>query len=325
MVEKMPRPVPKFHDYIGQKRIVDYLRRLIDGALTRNEPFPHTLMLGPSGVGKTRLSKALSTEFKTDVVEAMGYEDRAALSGKLVSLSTGDFLFIDECHRLHGPEQELLCEAIDRKSIPNTDRKRSDQGGAVIERTVLKPWTLILATDQPGLLLDALRKRIDVEVSLPFYTGREMKEIVESMASDLNLLLSPQAALLLADVAVGLPRRAKQLLRNLRMFHPGAETQQLGLPEVREFLEASGVDKAGLNTSERRYLEVIVDLGGASLETLALGLGTDIDFVRRQIEPNLVRRRLVKITSAGRQITPKGLDHIQSPKHASQAQDGDGA
>jgi Holliday junction DNA helicase RuvB len=304
----MPRPLPKFRDFVGQAPTVAYLRRQLAGAQARHEPFPHALFLGPSGVGKTLLSRALAAEFGTTLIEARGYEDRAALAQKLAGMAAHDFLHIDECHRLRPLEQELLCEAIDCDSIPTPDRKRPGQGAAEQERTPLKPWTLVLATDQPGLLLDALSKRIVVEVHLAYYAVHELKEIVEAMATEASLLVSPQAARLIADVAGGLPRRANQLLQNLRLFVPNAEGKQLGVQDIRSFLDAAGVDAAGLNRSERRYLGVVNELGGASVESIALALGTDVDFVRRQIEPNLVvRRRLVKITSAGRQLTPLGL------------------
>jgi Holliday junction DNA helicase RuvB len=307
----MPRPSPRFHDFIGLKPTVDYLRHLIDGATTRGEPLPHTMLLGPSGVGKTRLSRAIAAEYGTSLVEAMGFEDRACLTQKLVGLSTNDFLFIDECHRLRGLEQELLCQAIDGGTVPAPNQRRADPAVPQGEWIALKPWSLILATDQPGLLLDALRKRIDVEIPLAYYEVKELKEIVASMAGELNMLVSPQAARLIATISAGLPRRAKQILKNLRLYFPGSEARQISLEQVRGFLEASGFNEAGLNIMERRYLDFVADLGGASLESIASGLGTDSDDVRRQVEPNLVRRHLVKITSAGRKLTPKGVELLR--------------
>lgn len=301
----MPRPAPRFRNYVGHKETVDFLRRQLAGALARKEPFPHSLFLGPSGVGKTRLSTALATEYGTTLVQAMGNDERPSLSRKLAGLATGDLLLIDECHRLRPLEQELLCEAIDLNSIPSGDRNRADLAEEG-KRIPLQPWTLILATDQPGVLLDALRKRMVIEVSLEYYPIDELKVITESMAAELNLLLTPQAAKLVAEIAGGLPRKAKQLLQNLRYYHPASECNQLGQKHVREFLTALGVDKNGLSGIERRYMQFVLEMGSASAESIALALGTDTEFVRRQVEPNLVRRRLVKITSSGRKVTALG-------------------
>jgi Holliday junction DNA helicase RuvB len=302
----MPRPAPRFRDFIGHEEIVAYLLRQLAGAQARNEPFPPALFIGPSGVGKTLLARALAAEYGTRLVEAMGYEDRGSLTEKLLGLNTGDFLQVDEAHRLRPLEQELFYQAIDSGSVPNSNRKGAGLDGDGGERLNIKPWTLVLATDRPGSLLDALRKRMVIEIALTFYPVAELKEIVEAAATVLDLLISPQAAKRIAEIADGLPRRAVQLLQNVRFFFPDAEKRQIGQKELREFLAAAGYDEGGLASCERRYLALVLTSGGASLESLALGIGIDAEFVRRQIEPVLVRRKLVRITPAGRQLTDQG-------------------
>jgi len=304
----MPRPAPRFRDFVGQKPVVDLLRRQLEGAQDHNEPFPHALFHGPSGVGKSLLAQALAAEMGTDVVEAMGYDDRLSIGTKLTRLHDHDILLVDEAHRLGHAEQEILIEAIDRGSIPAPTPKSADRPVGNDGRVALRPWTLILATDQPGVLLNALHKRIVLEIALDYYPLNELKEIVEAMAMQANLLLSPQAARLVAESSSGLPRRAKQLLLNLRLFHPHSENRQLGLSEVREFLDAYGYDEAGLSRQECRYLEAVARLGVGSLESIAQALGCDRAFVRRQIEPALLRRGLVRITPSGRQLTDSGRE-----------------
>ena len=48
----------------------------------------------------------------------------------------------------------------------------------------------------------------------------------------------------------------------------------------------------------------------ASLEALALALGTDPAFVKRQVESRLSALRLIDIGSRGRKLTDKGLRYI---------------
>jgi Holliday junction DNA helicase RuvB len=307
----MPRPTPRFHDFIGQRPVVALLRRQLGGAQACSEPFPHTLFHGRSGVGKSMLAQAVAAEMGTCVVPAMGYDDRHAVADKLATLRAHDLLFVDECHRLGHAEQELLCEAIDHDSIPASDPKGTDRPPGDDGRVTIPPWTLVLATDQPGRLLNALLKRIVIDIPLALYPVVELKEIVEVMAGKANVLLSPQAARLIAEVANGLPRQANQILKNLRLFHRDAETRQLGAPEVREYLDAAGYDPSGLNLQEVRYLEALDRQGVSSLTSLARALGSDANYVRDQVEPAILQRGLVRITPSGRRLTDAGSDWVR--------------
>ena len=55
-----------------------------------------------------------------------------------------------------------------------------------MSRVSLPPWTLVLATDQPDRLLNALLKRIHIQVALSLYPVNELREIVEALASQAN-------------------------------------------------------------------------------------------------------------------------------------------
>jgi Holliday junction DNA helicase RuvB len=247
----------------------------------------------------------------------MGYDVRAVLGEKLGRLRDHDILLVDEAHRLGFAEQEMLIEAIDDHIIP---------GPAADERKTIPPWTLILATDQPGRLLNALRKRIAHRVSLDYYRDGEVKEIVEVMASRMNILLSPQAAGLVAQVSGGLPRQAKQHLLALRLYYPDAERRKLAVADVRGYLDAEGFDGDGSGPLECRYLDVLARPGDGSysLESIALALGCDQRYVRQEIESPLVRRGLVQVTPAGRRLTAAGWERADRRRPADSAHHGDG-
>jgi Holliday junction DNA helicase RuvB len=267
-------------------------------------------------VGKSLLARALAAEMGTKVTVAMGYSDKAALADKLGHLEACDFLLIDECHRLGYPEQELLCELIDADSIPAPEARRA----ATVTRVAIPPRTLVLATDRPGRLLDALHKRMVVDVALGYYAIAELKEITATMASQIGILLSPQGAKLIAEATGGLPRRARHFLANLRYYYADSGARELGKREILEYFEAAGVDATGLGPQEVSYLRVLDRLGTASLESIALALGDDPDFVRRRVEPTLVRRGLAEITLSGRRLTQPGRLWIQGHPQPEEAQ-----
>jgi Holliday junction DNA helicase RuvB len=287
--------------------VVERLKRLLAGAQARQQPFPHLLLLGPSGVGKTLLARTLAAEYGTRLLAAMGHDTRPRLAEHLAALLLCDFLFIDEAHRLGPLEQDLLCEAIDENSIPNTSRRENDRGEAAA-RVGLPPWTLIVASDQPGHLAAALLKRLHLQVDLDTYPPDEMKEVVEELAGHESLLLTPQAARLLAEASAGVPRRARGLLHTLRYHFADSEGRQIGQAEVREFLQSQGIDRRGLGSMEQRYLRRLATVGSASLQSLALSLHTDTVFLRREVEAPLVKRGLIEIGPSGRRLTVEGRE-----------------
>jgi Holliday junction DNA helicase RuvB len=151
-----------------------------------------------------------------------------------------------------------------------------------------------------------------LKVRLGYYEPREMKEIVDRLASDMDILISPQAAGLIAQVSAGLPRRAKHHLENLRRHLPVARSQQLNLEQVRRFLADFNIDEYGLGEREHDYLSYLAEVGSASLESLALYLGLDVVFVRQQIEPVLQRQRLILIGPGGRKLSPDAQQWFSS-------------
>ena len=67
----MGRPPSTFHGFIGQARVVKRLRRQLEGAMVRQEPFPHSLFMGPTGSGETPLATFAAKESGTILRAAM--------------------------------------------------------------------------------------------------------------------------------------------------------------------------------------------------------------------------------------------------------------
>jgi Holliday junction DNA helicase RuvB len=306
----MGRPAFQFRDFVGHRKIVKRLLRQLEGAKTLGKPFPHCVIIGPSGVGKTRLAESLAREFGTMMHFVHGYSSIADLASVFTNAKYGDFVFVDEAHNLIAKAQQMLYVVIDSCQLPEWTKSESPNDEEHPRTDHLESCSIMLATDRPGHLLNALLKRAELRINLDFYTTSELKQIVDRLAADMGLLLTPQAANQIAKVSRGLPRQVHQHLQSLHRYFADAALTKLGLDEIHGFLRDSGIDKLGLEKTDRKYLRYLQDRKMVSVESLAIYLGLDPDYVRRQIEPQLLCAGLTTIGPGGRKLTQLGEVHL---------------
>jgi Holliday junction DNA helicase RuvB len=300
------RPPAKFQGFIGQAKIVRHLRRQLAGAQVLIQPMPHLLLCGASGSGKTTLAEALAAEYGSKCVRVLGKAQPKHVVQQLPTLAKGDFLFLDEAHRLPRDSQELLYQVVDECRCPDLLEPGHTISKDTDGRLILPPITIILATDQPGELLHALKQRVEITATITDYSLPELREIAASIATDLRVLLTAQAVGTIARVAQGTPRRVRHLVTQLRRHYAGMR-EALGVDEIRQYLHQAGVcRRTGIDRQQRQYLRQLGKRGRAAIETLARLMGVDADYIRDQIEPGLLRLDLLEIGRTGRALTQAG-------------------
>jgi Holliday junction resolvasome RuvABC ATP-dependent DNA helicase subunit len=310
-----------FHGFFGQRKAVRFLARQLQGAQALGDPCPHLLIIGPSGMGKTRLAQALAAEAGTTCRVVHGKAAPRDLCEALVGLKGSDFLFLDEAHRLGRDSQTLLFDVIDAGRAPDLlDAQAQARRDPADGRLVIEPLTVVLATDQPGRLLEALVRRMEHTVHLSDYSRAELTEIVAATASELELLVTPQALGALAAASQGQPRRALHLLRGMRREHSGdRQRHQLTAEHVRKYLQAASIDGLGLTPEQQLYLLKLRKLGSASLATLASLIGADEEYVAARLEPGLIKLDYVRKGRVGRKLTPAGKGWVRKRREEAKA------
>ena len=306
----MGRPARRFHGFIGQRRVIGHLQRLIGGAKTCGDPCTSLLLVGAAGFGKTSIAKAVADEYGSDFrcLLASGDTKPAEICAVLREVRHGDVVLIDEPHALTRDAQQILYLALDEWRVP-VEVKRG------ISRSKLESiaqFTLILATNEPGGVKRALRSRL-TRIEFDPYTLAELKAIAEQVAREKDIDLSPQAARLLALVAQGSPRIIARRVQNLKHYWP--DGRALSKDHVRTFLLSEGLDERGFTAHQQLYLRHLAAMPGGqcNVERLAIKLGCDAANVRQEIEPFLIEQGLVDPTSRqGRGITEDGLDVANS-------------
>jgi len=297
---------------------VGFLVRTIRGARHRGEPCPSLLLRGGSGLGKSTLAKALSEEYgsKFHKITATKQTDAIALGLAARDLGACDFILIDEPRALGPATQELLYLILDESMAPAVEERGDGRRPRLTGQVEVPPITLVLATDQTGLLCRALKTRMKLDFTLEPYGVKEMILIARQRASQLNMLISPQAARLLAETSHGVPRLLGHRVENMVHYYAEDWPTSFSVSYVRRFLKAQGIDRLGLSPGHRKYMLLLHNLGAEkiSLGTLAASLYLDERSVSRDIEPLLTRHRWMGVAPSGRYLTGSGKRIVEENK-----------
>ena len=304
---------PKTLDqYVGQERVRENLRVLIDAAKSREEPLDHVIFSGPPGLGKTTLATVLANEMgsKLHTTSGPAIERTGDLAAILTNLEAGDVLFIDEIHRLNHSIEEVLYPAMEDFSLDIVIGKGP---AARSIRLDIPRFTLVGATTRTGLLTGPLRDRFGISFRLDYYTVEELAKIVERSAEILGVGIDHDSAVEVASRSRGTPRLANRLLKRVRDYAQvradGTITWQVA-SEAMTFFE---IDELGLDWMDVKILTALCSTfrgRAVGLSTVASAVGEDASTIEDVYEPYLLQRGLIIRTPQGRRATPGAFEHL---------------
>ncbi len=313
-LDKTLRP-RAWEEYIGQKHIKDNVRILLRAAEERGHIPEHILFYGPPGLGKTTLAHLIAHETGRQIKITSGpaIEKVGDLASILTNLSAGDILFIDEIHRLNKMVEEILYPAMESGVLDIIIGKGPSARTIQLD---LPPFTLIAATTRVALISSPLRSRFSGGVfRLEFYSDSEIAKIVERSSRLLEVAFDKDALEEIAKRSRSTPRTANYFLKRVRDFAQVSDKKDRNITHdtVKGALEMLGVDEIGLNSSDRKFLEVLIKKfsgGPVGLKTLSAALSEEEATLEEVIEPYLLQLGLIERTARGRVATDKAYKHL---------------
>lgn len=293
---------------IGQEHVREVVITALDYSFQEQVPFPHALMLGPPGVGKTALAKVIADECASGFHELLGsaVTSPAEFFSVLMRATDLDIIFIDEAHLLDASHQHTLLIAIDERKIylPNSN------GGAP-QAINLANFSLIGATTDEHRLIRPLVDRFKLLLRFEFYSVNDLAEIVRTRAKGLGWLIQSDVAVPIAQRSKGVPRLAIRLLQSCwRVCRAGGD-HAITRKHLERACTLEQIDDIGLDATEQQYLAFLAE-GPQRLNMLASMLGLPAKTISNVTESFLIRSGMITKDKNGlRMLTGKGMEHLE--------------
>lgn len=311
-IDSILRPAT-FSDYVGQEKVKQSLKIMLQAAQKRSESVDHLLFYGQTGLGKTTLANLVAQEIQGNfkVVSGTALERSGDVAAALSGLEAGDVLFVDEAHRINRAIEEFLYPAMESRKMYITVGR--GMGGETMTID-LPPFTLIAATTRPSLLSAPLRSRFGAIFHLDYYTEEDIKTIIRRSASILKIEITDEAVEFLARASRFTPRIANRLLKRSRDVAEVKNKKAIDAENAIEALDLLEVDEMGLESSDRRLLLIIIEKfhnRPVGIQALCAATGEERRVIEEMREPFLLKIGFIHRTPQGRIATEEAIRHLK--------------
>ncbi len=301
-----------FEEYIGQEKVVQNIKVMVESANIRNQAMDHCLLSGPPGLGKTSLAMLIAQSLGSELhlISGPAIEKKGDLAAILTNLQPRDVLFIDEIHRMHISVEEILYSAMEDFRL---DILIGEGPSARTMQIEVAPFTLVGATTKAGLLSNPLRTRFMGNLHFDYYQSSELAKIVQNNARKLDIKIDSGAEALIAQCSRGTPRIANRVLRRVRDFALVEGADLICVDQVKKSLDLMEIDHLGLDRMDRKILQVMDEYyggGPVGIEALCATLGEERSTIEDVFEPYLLKEGFITRSPRGRELSDKGREHI---------------
>lgn len=232
------------------------------------------------------------------------------LGAILTNMEEGDILFIDEIHRLNKLIEEVMYPAMEDYALDIIVGKGPS---ARTIRLDLPKFTLIGATTRIDLISSPLLNRFGITHRLEYYFNGEIENIIKRSSRILGLEIDKPAAEKIAESSRQTPRIANRLLKRVRDFAQVKGDGTVNKQIVKETFEHLEIDCYGLEYTDRKILEVIIEKfnnNPVGLSTLSASVSENDSTIEYVYEPYLLQLGFLIKTPRGRKATKLAYEHL---------------
>ena len=299
-----------FPDLVGQESVKKKLSFYLD-AFHKTSQAPFLLMAGAKGLGKTEFAKA----FAKNLYNRDG-DKRAFLELNCSTIKNNEQFFeqiflpiiadnevtilFDECHAL---PQDLTMAFLTIFNAEANSRKTFEWNEMTFEFN-FKQQTFIFATTETDKIFPPLKDRL-TNVDFEAYNEEELAQIVKLCAPEVNF--TDDCLREVASTIRGNARSAVKRAKEITLYCGAKESNYFDVSNFRELCDSIGILPYGITNTEKQILQILQDIGSATLTGLSAKLGLSKTALQRDHELYLINKSLVEIDGK-RKITGRGLE-----------------
>jgi Holliday junction DNA helicase RuvB len=167
--------------------------------------------------------------------------------------------------------------------------------------------SFMFATTETQSVFHALMDRLE-RVDLEEYTLEEMGKIV---ALNLEVEIEPKTLNNIASVLRGNARAGQKMAQKIESYCEMSNVKKFKESDWKKLSKILNIYSLGLNTTEILLLNILKDNKDCSLTNLSAKTGISKQAVQRDFDIYLQKHSLMDITTAGRNITAKGMEYLK--------------